>query len=98
MERTKSIRQIADQQNRLYAMTMPGSERRKRIDAIFNRYYANIEATEEWKKAFEESYSYVAGNPMNWDMPQECYDPIAKTAGYGAADHVKFPRSVYAAK
>ena len=94
----KCVWDLAYQQNRLYAMTRPGSERRKRIDAIFNRYYANIEATQEWKDAFEDGYSYVTGDPMNWNLPQECYDPIAKTAGYGTADHVKFPRSVYAAK
>ena len=92
----KCIKALAEQQNRIYARTRPGSERRKRIDAIFNRYYANIEATYEWKKAFADGYSYVSGDPMNWGMPEESYDHIAKTAGYADADRVLFPRSVYA--
>lgn len=94
----KSIWDLAEQSNRMYYRLRLGSERRQRVDAIFSRYFANIQATKKWRDAFEEGYDWVAGDPMNWGMPQESYDPFARTAGYAQADHILFPRSVYAAK
>lgn len=109
MEKTKSILEIADQVNRLVhkAKWRNGNngdfnkyEKDPYFQAIFkisDRYCKNIQKTDEWKKAFEDAYDFDYCDPTMESVRFEIRDSRAKTAGYGSADHVKVPRSIYAA-
>ena len=92
----KSINTIANQQNRLYAMTSPNSHRRQILDEIFCRYYTNIEQTKEYQNKFKEAYDFSYNDITCTHLRHEIKDAQAKTAGYAHADYLKFPKSIYA--
>lgn len=108
MEKMKSIWQIADQVDRIcwHARWRNGNENDfgkytkdpyyRMAMEISKRYYKNIQETQEWKDAFQKAYDFKYQDPYLESARFEIVDAQAKTAGYGSADHVKVPMSVYA--
>lgn len=97
MARKKSIRDIADQINRIYQMAGGYSggrnnPRYQKASAIADKYYKNIQKTKAWKTDYQKGKaSYLAGKPF-----ATYGDEIeAKTAGYAKADGVKYSQSIY---
>lgn len=97
MARKKSVRDIADQINRIYQMAggYAGSRnnpRYRQASDIADRYFKNIQRTNSWKSDYESGKaSYSAGRLglTNGEISE------AKTAGYAKADSTKYPQSVY---
>lgn len=93
----KSIWLIADQENRLLNNVRRGTPRYEKIRQILDRYYHNIESTEEYKSAFKEAYDFCYCDITKTHIREEIRHAEATTAGYGRADRIKFSREVYAA-
>lgn len=97
MARKKSIRDIADQINRMYQMAGGYSGSRnnqhyKRASEIADRYFKNIQKTKSWKSDYESGKSsYSAGRAVLTSGEET----EAKTAGYAKADSRKYSQSVY---
>lgn len=95
--RTKSIRDIARQENRitraLGGFNAPASPRMGRVLAAAQRYYNNIERGTAWNRAFQNAYDRrLSQDPY---LRTEERVANARTAGYAAADNVQIPQRIY---
>lgn len=95
--RSKSINDIANQENRitraLGGFDARNTPRYRRVQGIADRYYANIQNTPTWQRAFYETRNReLAANPT---LRESVRRAQANTAGYGVADNIRFPRRVY---
>lgn len=96
MARKKSIKDIADQMNRIYQMVggYSGSSnpRYQKASAIADKYYENIQKTKAWKTDYQKGKAgYLAGRAFATHE-----DKVnAATAGYAKADRVKYSQNIY---
>lgn len=68
--------------------------RYRRVQGIADRYYANIQNTPTWRNAFNTAReNALAGTPAALRSGGRLAE--ANTIGYGAADNIRFPQSVY---
>lgn len=97
----KSGNSLCDQMTRIRSLAWPniyGEEMNphyKRALKIEERYGKNMSNTKEFKDAFQKGYDWVMSD-MTLDG-LSFREAQARTAGYGDAYRVRFPREVYAA-
>ena len=96
--RQKSVNDIANQENRitraLGGFDARNTPRYRRVQGIADRYYANIQNTPTWRNAFNTAReNALAGTPAALRSGGRLAE--ANTIGYGAADNIRFPQSVY---
>ena len=97
MARKKSIRDIADQINRMYQMAggyagSKNNQHYKRASDIADRYFKNIQKSKSWKSDYESGKSSYSAGRAALTRGEEAE---AKTAGYAKADSRKYSQSVY---
>lgn len=94
--RTKSIRDIANQENRitraLGGVNAEASPRMARVLRAAQRYYNNIERTPAWQNAFNEARDRALSSPFANTTEARAN---AQTLGFAAADRVQVPQRTY---